>query len=64
MTAAPRTDQLGEADIRKIAVEASADPRTVRRVLKGESTRSMAAGRVRTVLRRLGLLDVKKGAGR
>jgi hypothetical protein len=52
--AAPVTS-LREADIRKVSVEASADPRTVRRVLRGDGTQSMACDRVRAVLRRMGI---------
>lgn len=48
---------LPEAQVRRIAVEASADPRTVRRVLRGEGTDSMACDRVRLVLKRLGLTN-------
>lgn len=48
--------EMPEAQVRRVAVEADADPRTVRRVLRGESTRGMAAERVRMVLRRMGML--------
>jgi DNA-binding LacI/PurR family transcriptional regulator len=53
---------LSEADIRKIAVAADADPRTVRRVLNGEGrTRGMARDRVVVVLTRMGI-KAEKGA--
>lgn len=52
--AAPVTS-LREAEVRRVSVEAGADPRTVRRVLRGEGTQSMAADRVRTALRRMGI---------
>lgn len=48
--------EMPEAQVRRVAVESDADPRTVRRVLRGEATRGMAAERIRTVLRRMGLL--------
>jgi len=65
-SAAPVTS-LREADIRKVSVEASADPRTVRRVLRGDGTQSMASDRVRTALRRMGIeppTPAAKGARR
>lgn len=42
-------------DIIRVAGEAGADERTVRKVLKGKSTNSMASRRVETVLRRMGI---------
>jgi hypothetical protein len=60
MKAAPKPQPsplaaLSTAEIRKVSVEASADPRTVRRVLNGDGTKSMASDRVRVVLRRMGI---------
>lgn len=56
-----REPLLTEAQVRKVAVEASADPRTVRRVLRGDATRSMACDRVRVVLQRMGIAAPAKG---
>ena len=46
--ATPR--DVDTAMIRRLAVEADADPRTVRRVLRGERVRGMVDRRVRRVL--------------
>jgi hypothetical protein len=43
-------------DRRRVAVAAAVDPRTVDRYLRGESTASTCAARIRDALRRLGLL--------
>lgn len=41
---------------RKLAVEASCDPRTIYRVYRGEKVRGLAGERARTVLERHGFL--------
>lgn len=41
---------VGAALLRALAVEASADPRTVARVLRGERVRGMADERIRRAL--------------
>jgi hypothetical protein len=41
--------------VRSIAVEASADPRTVRRVLEGERAKGMVDDRIRAVLAQRGI---------
>lgn len=43
--------------IRTIAVAATADPRTVRRYLRGETVKHTSAARVRAALAELGLAD-------
>lgn len=48
--------QLGTAAIREIAVYASADPRTVRRVLRGERALGMVDARIRRVLADRGIV--------
>lgn len=45
---------LSAADLRRYAVQASVDPRTLRRVAAGERVRGMAGDRARMVLRRAG----------
>lgn len=60
-TKAAQAPALSESEVRRIAVEASADPRTVRRVLNGQATRGMASQRIAAVLRRMGLLAEKGG---
>lgn len=64
MKAANKRRDWTEGDIRKIAVEASADPRSVRTVLKGGSVRGMADDRIRTVLRRMGVEPQADQGGR
>jgi hypothetical protein len=48
--------KLDAATARKLAVEASCDPRTLRRVLEGEAVRGLAVERAREVLVKHGLL--------
>jgi hypothetical protein len=48
--------KLDAATARKLAVEASCDPRTLRRVLKGETVRGLPGERARDVLVKHGLL--------
>jgi hypothetical protein len=55
---------LSASEVRKIAVEASADPRTVHRVLSGQATKGMASQRIAAVLRRMGLLAEPLKGGR
>jgi hypothetical protein len=44
------SSKLGAAEIRRLAVLAEADPRTVRKVLSGAPVLSLAGNRVRRVL--------------
>lgn len=46
---------IREHEARRIAVEAKVDPRSVRRVVRGESVRPLTAERVIAALRALGL---------
>lgn len=46
---------LSLSQLREIAVEASADPRTVARVIKGERVLQLPADRVRAALTRRGI---------
>lgn len=48
--------RLDAGALRKLAVEASCDPRTVRRVLQGQPVRGLAGERARAVLMQHGLL--------
>jgi hypothetical protein len=48
--------KLDAATARRLAVEASCDPRTLQRVLDGEPVRGLARERARQVLRQHGLL--------
>ncbi len=48
--------KLEYALLRELAVKASCDPRTVSKVLRGETVRGMPARRALKVLRRAGLL--------
>lgn len=50
------------AEVYRIAVEADADPRTVRRILRGDSVRSRAGKRVVAALERLGIPLASGGA--
>lgn len=52
--------QLDEADIRKVAVEAEADPRTVKRVIRDQPCQRLTAERITRALRKLGLLVDKE----
>lgn len=52
---AARGSALDTATLRRLAVEASVDPRTVRRRLNGEEVRGLAAHRVDAVLAQHGL---------
>jgi hypothetical protein len=54
MKTTPR--KLDAATARKFAVEASCDPRTLRRILDGEAVRGLAGERARKVLVKHGLL--------
>jgi hypothetical protein len=60
---ARRLAGLGAAEIRRVAVEASADPRTVRKVLTGQEVRGMAEARVRQALAKLGLAGAAAAGG-
>ena len=51
---APRTLDAGTA--RKLAVEASVDPRTILRAFRGEAVRGIAGDRARDVLIKHGFL--------
>mgnify|MGYP001558932370 CR=1 FL=1 len=55
--------QLGTALIREIAVLASADPRTVRRVLRGERALGMVDDRIRRVLVERGIFPSMTDTG-
>lgn len=46
---------VSAALLRELAVAASADPRSVQRVLRGETVRGMADGRIRRVLAERGI---------
>ena len=46
--------------LREIAVLATADPRTVARVIRGETVLPLPAGRIRAVLKRLGMRVKRK----
>ena len=50
---------LDAATKRRLAVEASTDPRTIERVYRGELVRGLAAERARAVLTASGLLTEK-----
>lgn len=56
-----QTSRLDEATVRALAVEASVDPRTIRRVARGESVRGMAGARARKALESAGYPIVKRG---
>jgi hypothetical protein len=64
----PLVKPLSSAQVLTIAGEAEADPRTVRRVMRGKPTRGLTSERILRVLRRRGLLiegrEDRKGAGR
>lgn len=60
----PTKTVLSESEVRKIAVAAEADPRTVRRVINGQATKGMASQRIQAVLRRQGLLVEPLKGGR
>lgn len=51
-----QTPRFDHATLRRLAVEASADPRTVARRLRGELVRGLAAHRIDAVLAKHGLL--------
>jgi len=62
-----RQTPVTDAQLRRIAVEASCDPRTVLRVLEGAPVDTLARERARDVLIRAGLLpstepECSKGA--
>lgn len=59
MKSAPEI-RFDTATIRRLAVEADVDPRTVRRRLRGESVRGMAAHRVDAVLVKHGLNSAER----
>jgi hypothetical protein len=46
---------LGAGEIRRLAANADADPRTVRRVLRGAAVRGMVDRRIREACRRAGI---------
>lgn len=48
-------EHIGAAKLRALAVAADCDPRTVRKVLRGERVTGMAAERARVVLRKAGI---------
>ena len=50
------TRRVDTATLRMLAVRASADPRSVARVLRGERVAGMADARIRAVLIELGLM--------
>lgn len=57
----PRPRRLGAAELRRLGVEADADPRTVQRELdEAESVVGMVGDRIRAVLRRHGLVGVER----
>jgi hypothetical protein len=58
------TKQLDEAEIREVAVEAGADPRTVKRVIRDQPCQRLAAERITRALRKLGWLVDKREAQR
>lgn len=55
--------QLNAREIRQIAVDADADPRTVKKVIEGRSSGTSAAERVEKALRRRGLVVERKAKG-
>lgn len=56
--------QLGAAELRRLAVLADADPRTVKKVLVGKKVLALTEARVRRVLAREGLLqDARESQG-
>ena len=50
-----RSPHVGAAAVRRLAAEADVDPRTIRRRLRGEPVRGMAAERADRVLRARGI---------
>ncbi|HEU4406249.1 MAG TPA: hypothetical protein VFS43_13375 [Polyangiaceae bacterium] len=55
---------LSPHDVRQIAVEAEADPRTVRKVLRGEPvTKGTAERRIKRALLKLGFVELAMPAG-
>lgn len=55
---------IDTATLRRLAVEAEADPRTVARYLRGEPVRGLAKHRIRRVLGEHGLLGIIVAAPR
>jgi hypothetical protein len=49
--------RLPESKLREVAVAASADPRTIRKVLRGEPTRLLVRERILAAIEALGLAD-------
>ncbi len=47
---------MDEATVRRLAVESSTDPRTIRKLLVGKPVRGMAGERARNALIRAGVL--------
>jgi hypothetical protein len=54
---------LGAGQVRELAVAASADPRTVVRVLRGERVRGLADARIRRVLKKRGIVKANNLPG-
>jgi hypothetical protein len=52
--------KLDASTARRLAVEASCDPRSLQRVLDGEEVRGLAGERAREVLIKHGLLTVRE----
>lgn len=55
--AAPRTETHDAATVRKIAVFADCDPRTVCRYLENKTVRPSVARRIKTAIETVGILD-------
>lgn len=53
---------IDEANARRLAVKADCDPRTIRKVLRGEGTHSMSAKRAYKILVEAGLLNEEQVA--
>ena len=59
---AVRTPEFDSVSVRRIAVEASADPRTVVKYLTGKPVAGVCAERIDAALTRLGLKNTGKEA--
>lgn len=56
--------RLSWSELRAVAVRASADPRTVQRVLRGEPVRHLPRSRIEVALAEMGFTDLgKTGTG-
>ena len=53
---------IDEANARRLAVRADVDPKTIRKVLRGDKVRGMAGERARKALVDAGLLEPEKAA--